>query len=90
MRGQNQKLSLQDFATFPQDWTRDVTTIDSSSSKNRGERYNMNLRKQNNRLSPVINITELASSKLTLNLYFRYRLVTLSPNSLLTAEHACF
>lgn len=53
---------------FHPDWTRDVTTIDSSGSKNRGERYNMNLRKQNNGLSPVFNITELTSSKLTLNL----------------------
>lgn len=68
MREQTQKISLQEIATFPQDWTRDVTTIDSSSPKNRGERYNMNLRKQNNGLPPVFNITELRSSKLTLHL----------------------
>jgi len=68
MREQNQKISLQDFATFPRDWTRSVTTVDSGVSKNRGEKQYMIFRKIKHILSAVFRGTELRSSKLTLNL----------------------
>lgn len=68
MRGQTVKILRKKSGLFHPDWTRDVTTIDSSGLKNGGERYNIKLGKQNNGLSPVFNITELTSSKLTLNL----------------------
>jgi len=68
MRGQTVKILQKKSELFHPDWTRDVTTIDSSGSKNRGEIYTIKLGKRNNRLSPVFNITELTSSKLTLNL----------------------
>jgi hypothetical protein len=68
MREQTVKIVQKEKINIARDWTCNVTTVDSIVSENRGERYNMNLGKQNNRLSPVFNITELISSKLTLNL----------------------
>lgn len=68
MREQTKKIIQKENANLPRDWTQNVTTIDSISSKNRGERHNIILGKHKHSLSPVFNITELRSSKLTLNL----------------------
>jgi len=68
MREQTQKICLQDFASFPRDWTRSVTTIDSIMYENGGEKRNINFRKIKWGLSPVFEGNELRSSKLTLNL----------------------
>ena len=65
MREQTVKIIQKEQVNIPRDWTRNVTTKDSSSSKNRGERYNIISDKQKYSLSPVFNITELTSSKLT-------------------------
>lgn len=66
----NEKLkdSSLNILSLTKNRTRNVTTADSSSSKNRDERDNINLEKQNDGLSPVFNITELNSSESTLNL----------------------
>jgi len=65
MREQTVKIIQKEKVNIPRDWTGNVTTIDSSSSKNRGERRNIILEKQTHILSTVFNITELISSKLT-------------------------
>ena len=65
MREQTTKIIQKEKVNIPQDWTRDVTTIDSSGSKNGGERLNIILEKQKHSLSSVFSITELISSKLT-------------------------
>ena len=65
MREQTIKIVQKKKVNIPRDWTCNVTTIDSSSSKNRGERHNIILEKQTHSLSPVFSITELGSSKLT-------------------------
>ena len=65
MREQTVKIIQKEKVNIPRDWTLNVTTIDSSSSKNRGERHNIIFRKQKHGLFPVFNITELTSSKLT-------------------------
>ena len=68
MREQTEEICLQDFAAFPRDWTRSVTTFDSCVSENRREKRNINFRKIKCGLSTVFEGTELCSSKLTLNL----------------------
>ena len=65
MREQTVKIIQIEKVNIPRDWTCNVTTIDSSSSKNRGERHNIIFRKQTYGFSTVFNITELMSSKLT-------------------------
>jgi hypothetical protein len=65
MREQTIKIVQKKKVNISRDWTCNVTTTDSSSSKNRGERHNIIFRKQTHGLSPVLSITELTSSKLT-------------------------
>ena len=65
MREQTVKIVQEEKVIIPRDWTCNVTTIDSSSSKSSGERRNIILEKQTHSLSTVFNITELMSSKLT-------------------------
>ena len=65
MREQTIKIVQKKKVNIPRDWTCNVTTKDSSSSENRGERHNIIFKKQTHSLSPVFNITELTSSKLT-------------------------
>ncbi len=65
MREQTVKIIQKGLVNFPRDWACNVTTKDSCSSKNREERHNIILEKQKHSPSPVFNITELISSKLT-------------------------
>ena len=65
MREQTTKIIQKEKVNISRDWTCSVTTTDSSSSKNRGERHDIILEKQKHSLSPVFSITELISSKLT-------------------------
>ena len=65
MREQTVKIIQEEKVIIPRDWTCNVTTKDSCSSKNRGEGHNMILEKQIPSLFPVFSITELTSSKLT-------------------------
>ena len=65
MREQTVKKVQKEKVNISRDWTCNVTTTDSSSSKNRRERHNIIFKKQTHSLSTVFNITELMSSKLT-------------------------
>jgi len=65
MREQTVKLVQKEKVNIDRDLICNVTTTDSSSSKNREEGYNRILQKQKHGLSPVFSITKLKSSKLT-------------------------
>ena len=52
MREQTVKIIQKEIVNFPRDWTRNVTTTDSSGSKNGGERHNIIFRKQTHSLPP--------------------------------------